>query len=507
MYNFDERQLQKLETLRREGINPYPSGVGIVVDDILSAILQHGYVSLGETEACHGITTAGRLRFKNEMGNIGFGRIEIADQVLQFSIQKNKVSKEVFQAWKRLDLGDWVLITGTFTRTRTGELTLSVSALDLYSKCLSGMPDKVNGLVDPETRQRMRYLDLIVNQESRANFKKRFEIIKYVRHYLEDQDFVEVETPILQTIPGGASARPFITHHNTLDTDLYLRIAPELYLKRLIVGGFDRVFELGKNFRNEGVSTKHNPEFTMVEFYQAHATYQDGMKLTQNLIIELISSVCRNYTFQVPYGDRIIDFSKWGILKFEETLQTLGIQDPWSLEDLQNFIRLGLSDEEVEILEAGGLSTKLPTVVSELQQLVFEGWIEPNLINPTFITHYPTSISPLARQNDDDPRVTDRFELFINGFEVANGFSELNDPVEQARRFSEQASRKDAGDQEAMYFDSDYIKALTYAMPPCAGVGIGIDRLVMLLTNTQSIRDIILFPNRKEHIEWIKEKQ
>lgn len=500
MYNFDDRQLEKLKILREDGVNPYPSGVG-VLPDMAYIIGKHGYMTLAETEKRgESHTVVGRLRFKNEMGNIGFGRIEIYNHnlQLQFSAQKNKLPKEDFQAWKRLDVGDWVLLTGTFTRTRTGELTLSATTVTLYSKCLSGMPDKIAGLTDPESKQRMRYLDLIVNSESRSKFKARFDMIKYIRHYLEDENFMEVETPTLQTIPGGASARPFITHHNTLDMDLYLRIAPELYLKRLIVGGFERVFEIGKNFRNEGISVKHNPEFTMVEFYQAHATYLEGMELTQNLITGLVNQI--SSVSELPYGDKVIDYAEWTSIRFDETLRSLGIQDPWSLDDLQQFARQNfLTTQEVDVLESAGLSVKLcPQTVSDLQQEIFENWVEPNLINPTFITHYPTAISPLARQNDDDPKVTDRFELFINGFEVANGFSELNDPVEQANRFMEQVSKKNAGDQEAMYFDSDYIKALTYAMPPCAGVGIGIDRLIMLLTNTLSIRDIILFPTKKE---------
>jgi lysyl-tRNA synthetase class 2 len=348
------------------------------------------------------------------------------------------------------------------------------------------MPDKAAGVTDQEVRQRQRYLDLIVNEESRRTFRTRFEIVKYIRRFLEDEGFVEVETPTLQSIPGGASAKPFTTHHNALDTDLYMRVAPELYLKRLIVGGFERVFEIGKNFRNEGVSTKHNPEFTMVEFYQAHATYLDLMKLTQNLITDLAFQISGDYGYgKLPYGDLTIDFAKWERISYGDALMKVGVEDPWSIESLRQFIVRFDSDFNLSL------------GVGDLQQLIFDRWIEPQLINPTFITHYPTSFSPLARRNDDDPRVTDRFELFIAGSEIANGFSELNDPVDQAERFAIQAQMKADGDDEAMFFDEDYIRALSYGMPPTAGEGIGIDRLVMLLTNSQSIRDVILFPTMK----------
>jgi lysyl-tRNA synthetase class 2 len=481
MYDFNERQLQKLSDLRESGRDPYPSGIGTPSSVNIPGLRDQNIYAL---RSCDEVTVAGRLRFKNELGSMGFGRIDIEGEILQICIRKNVVEdREDFQTWKKLDVGDWVVVTGGFMRTRTGELTINVKGLSLYSKCITGMPDKVVGLTDPEARQRMRYLDLIVNPESMKTFQTRFAIIKYIRRFLEDEKFVEVETPILQTIPGGASARPFVTHHNALDTELFMRIAPELYLKRLIVGGIPRVFEIGKNFRNEGISPKHNPEFTMVEFYQSHATYRDLIKLTKNLIVSLVGDLYGG--FDLPYGDRVINYAKWEELRFDDSLARVGVADPWSIESLRQFI--------VRLDSGFNMSLGL----GDLQQLIFDRWVEPQLINPTFITHYPTEFSPLARRNDEDSRVTDRFELFINGFEVANGFSELNDPVDQANRFAEQVARKDAGDDEAMYFDSDYIRALSYGMPPTAGEGIGIDRLVMLLTDSDNIRDVILFPTRK----------
>jgi len=483
MYNFDERQLKKVNGLRELGVDPYPPGMGRQ-PNLRLLIPKLRESSLKELESESPITFAARLRFKNELGSMGFGRVDTDGGSLQFCIRKNVIDdREDFKAWKKLDIGDWVKVTGGFIRTRTGELTLSVKALSLYSKCMSGMPNKVNGLTDPESKRSMRYLDLMVNEKSKNNFKLRFEIIKYIRRFLEDDDFVEVETPILQTIPGGASARPFVTHHNALGVDLYLRIAPELYLKRLIVGGLPKVFEIGKNFRNEGISNKHNPEFTMVEFYQAHATYEDLMKLTQAMIVSLVNGISGG--FKLPHGDNMIDYSRWEKLRFDQSLVNVGVSDPWVIESLRQFV----------VRLDSGFDTSLS--LSDLQQLIFDRYVEPQLINPTFITHYPIEISPLARRSDDDNRVTDRFELFIGGFEVANGFSELNDPMEQASRFEEQVKKKNSGDDEAMHFDSDYIKALSYGMPATAGEGIGIDRIVMLLTDCENIRDIILFPTRR----------
>ncbi len=484
--NINVSQEKKLEELKALGIESYPSATQVPenlfnYDDAAYRLSLYHEQPIQSLEMEPAITLAARLRFKNDMGNIGFGRVEFQENIVQFSVQKNQVSAEDFKIWKKLDLGDWVLISGTWTRTRTGELTLSARSIKLHSKCLQGMPDKVSGISDPETRQRMRYLDLMVNLDSRKRFRQRSSIIAQVRQFLSSFDFMEVETPVLQSIPGGAEARPFTTHHNALDADLYMRIAPELYLKRLIVGGYEKVFEIGKNFRNEGISTRHNPEFTMVEFYWAHATVLNLMSFVKGLFQFLIS-------WKIDYQGIEIDFSQWQEVKYEDLLRNVGVEDPWSVESLQAFLRHKLEDFN---------EAKISNNVSELQKLIFDAFVEATLIHPTFVTHYPTALSPLARKNDEDPRVTDRFELFIAGFEVANGFTELNDPHEQAARFEEQVMKKNAGDQEAMYFDHDYIHALTYGMPPTAGCGIGLDRLVMILTNAASIRDIILFPTKK----------
>jgi lysyl-tRNA synthetase class 2 len=513
MYNFDERQLSKLDTLRENGIEPYPNGLRRPDRIDLDELSEYPIFYLNEYPDT---VLAGRLLFKNELGKMGFGRIEFEGTRMQFLVRRNTLSEEDWKAWKKLDAGDWVWIHGTFTRTRTGELTLAADSLKLYAKCIEGMPDKVAGVTDPETRQRMRYLDLIVNPESRRTFEARFAIIKYIRRFLEDEGFVEVETPILQTLAGGASAKPFTTHHNALDADLYMRVAPELFLKRLVVGGFERVFEIGKNFRNEGISTKHNPEFTMVEFYRAHATYRDLMKMTQNLLVGLVGRINRERfagdnefvqkhvapysesfvsSLIIPYGDLEIDFGKWGNARYDEMLKRVGVEDPWSIGSFVDFIGRLPEEEKISLMSFGDLDDD--DLLSVLQQWAFDEYVEPQLINPTFVTHYPASISPLARRTDGEPRVTDRFELFIAGSEIANGFSELNDPVDQAERFARQAEMKASGDDEAMFFDEDYIRALSYGMPPTAGEGIGIDRLVMLLTNNQSIRDVIPFPTRK----------
>ena len=494
MSDFNIRQIAKLSELRKAGINPYPnnlpkpSNLGNIISEV-NEESQHALAS-GRWSANPFVIT-GRLRFKNVMGKMGFGRIESNGHKIQFCVRKNILGDEQFKTWKKLDLGDLVWLKAGLMRTRTGELTLDVKEIRLYAKCIEGMPDKMAGLTDPETRQRMRYLDLIVNKESRKTFKTRFEIIKYIRRYLEDEGFVEVETPILQSIPGGATAKPFTTHHNALDSDLYMRIAPELYLKRLIVGGFERIFEIGKNFRNEGLSTKHNPEFTMVEFYQAHSTYRELMKLTQNMITDLAFKVSDDLG-KIQYGKHIINFNRWETNTYEGFIRTVGVSDPWEMDSYYVFF----SDPAFEDTRFSDKES-LPNTLDEMQQLVFDNFVEPQLINPTFVTEYPISFSPLARKNDGDPRVTDRFELFIAGMEIANGFSELNDPVDQAERFALQAQKKTDGDDEAMFFDEDYIKALSYGMPPTAGEGIGIDRLVMLLTNSQSIKDVILFPTMK----------
>jgi len=396
------------------------------------------------------------------------------------------MGKEAFALVKKLDIGDIIRITGTPFRTKTGELTLLATEVVLLTKNLRPLPEKYHGLKDVELRYRQRYVDLIVNEEVRGIFRKRSRIIQAVREFLAARAFLEVETPMMQAVPGGAAAKPFKTHHNALDLDLYLRIAPELYLKRLLVGGFERVFELNRNFRNEGISTQHNPEFTMLEFYQAHATYEDLMTLTEEMFGS-VAKLVNQGGLRLDYQGQLVDLTPpWRRLRLAEALTTIGripesaVSDPTATLEVAH--GLGLEAENFE--GHGKLLTKL-----------FDLVVEPKLIQPTFITHYPLEVSPLSRKNEADPSLTDRFELFIAGREMANGFSELNDPRDQRQRFLRQLEARAAGDEEAHFMDDDYIRALEYGMPPAAGEGIGIDRLVMLLTNAPSIRDVILFPH------------
>jgi lysyl-tRNA synthetase class 2 len=490
MFEFDPQRLEKLALLREMGIPPYPNG--LEVKNALADVVAAGGDRDGEdldsddTE----FTVAGRLRFKNEMGKAGFARLQDQSGPLQIYVRKNDLGEDAFATWKKLDLGDWVWVQGTMMRTRTGELTLKATSLRLYAKCIESLPDKHHGFTDPEARQRMRYLDLVMNDSTRDTFLARSRIVREIRTFFDSRGYTEVETPMMQVIPGGAAARPFVTHHNALDLELYLRVAPELYLKRLVVGGIERVYEINRNFRNEGLSTQHNPEFTMLEFYCAHATYLDLMDLTEELVSGLAESVTGSKT--VAYGELELDFSSpWRRARMEDLVaEAAGVDDPWDVEALQAAWRARNPDAE-----------DLPDTPGGLFELWFDACVEPNLVDPTFVTHFPTEISPLSRKNDADPRVVDRFELFVAGREIANAFSELNDPVDQAARFAAQAEAKAAGDDEAMFFDADYVKALSYGMPPTAGEGIGIDRLVMLLTNQQSIRDVILFPTlRPQHV-------
>ncbi|HME60207.1 MAG TPA: lysine--tRNA ligase, partial [Candidatus Binatia bacterium] len=403
---------------------------------------------------------------------------------LQVYIQQNAVGEEAYGLFRSLDIGDIVGIEGHLFRTRTKELTLEARSIRLLAKCLRPLPEKWHGLADVEARYRQRYVDLIVNPESRQIFEKRSQIVRSLRRFFEQRDFLEVETPMMQAIPGGAAARPFITHHNTLDMDLYLRVAPELFLKRLVVGGFDRVFELNRNFRNEGISVRHNPEFTMIEFYQAYATFEDLMQLTEELFVALANEVCGG--LQITYGDHRIDLQPpWRRLTIGEAIVAHG----------------GASQEEIATLEGlrrfcarKDLHVDLSAPYGNVLVEVFEEVAEAELIQPTFITGYPLEVSPLARKNETNPARVDRFELYIGGRELANAFSELNDPADQRQRFLEQMEARKAGDDTANPIDEDYIRALEYGMPPAAGEGIGIDRLVMLLTNSPSIRDVILFP-------------
>lgn len=429
----------------------------------------------------------GRLMSKRMMGKVGFAQLQDGDGMIQLYFTRETLSEQ-FNECKQLDTGDVISVTGFAFRTETGELTLHCEKVALLTKALNPLPDKFHGLKDIEQRYRQRYVDLLCNEESRQVFITRANIIKAIRHFFEARDFMEVETPMLHPIPGGASARPFNTHHNALDIPLYLRIAPELYLKRLIVGGFERVYEMNRNFRNEGLSTRHNPEFSMLEFYQAYADYKQLMDLTEHLFQHICHHLYQTET--ITYQDHHIDFSqpfqrltlKEAILKQHPQLEKSTLEDLTLCKVLANNLGIDCGGED-----------KLGKVITE----IFEQTVESTLIQPTFITEYPIEVSPLARVSDDNPNITDRFELFIAGREIANGFSELNDAEEQAERFKLQVQALECGDDEAMHFDADYINALKYGMPPTAGEGIGIDRLVMLFTNTASIRDVLLFPHMR----------
>jgi len=431
---------------------------------------------------------AGRMMLKRVMGRASFATIQDMSARMQLYVSDNDTGAEAHAQFKHFDLGDILGARGILFKTKTGELSIRVTEVRLLVKALRPLPEKFHGLTDQEQKYRQRHVDLIMNEETREVFRRRSLIIGELRAFMVERGFLEVETPMMQPIPGGAAARPFVTHHNALDMNLYLRIAPELYLKRLVVGGLEKVFEINRNFRNEGISTKHNPEFTMLEFYEAYRDYRYLMDFTQ----EMLRSVARRVlgTLQVPYGDHKIDFERpFERLTIPEAIRRhradLSASDLASREALAKSLdRLGIDWSVHKNAGPGALLLHL-----------FEETAEQHLVQPTFVTGYPAEASPLARRNDDDAQLTDRFELYIAGREIANGFSELNDPEDQAARFLEQARRKDAGDAEAMHYDADYVQALEHGLPPTAGEGIGVDRLVMLLTDSASIRDVLLFPH------------
>jgi len=419
------------------------------------------------------------------MGKASFAKLQDRSGQIQIFVQKNNIGDELYQEFKSWDVGDILAAKGKLFKTKTGELSVSVQELRPLVKSLRPLPEKFHGLTDQEMRYRQRYVDLTMNESTRKVFQIRSKVLACMRMNLDALGFMEVETPMLHPIPGGALARPFVTHHNTLDMKLFLRIAPELYLKRLLVGGLDRVYEINRSFRNEGISTRHNPEFTMMELYQAYADYEDVMNLTETLIRNIAASVLGS--MQLSYQGVSLDLSQpFRRLSVEESVRQFNPElDAGRLRD-PDYLRQICKQLEIHV-EPGYGPGKLLTEV-------FERTVEANLQQPTFITGYPTEVSPLARCNDHDTFITDRFELFITGREMANGFSELNDPEDQAQRFLEQAKAKDAGDEEAMFFDEDYIRALEYGLPPAGGLGIGVDRLVMLYTDSPSIRDVLLFP-------------
>jgi len=433
------------------------------------------------------VHVAGRMMFKRVMGKASFAKLQDATGQIQVYLQASALGDD-YNAFKGWDVGDILGVEGTLMRTRAGELSVKAGTVRLLTKSLRPLPDKWHGLADTETRYRQRYVDLIVSEESRNAFRVRTQIIRYLRAFLDAQGFMEVETPMMQPIPGGAAARPFVTHHNALDMDMYLRIAPELYLKRLVVGGFERVYEINRNFRNEGLSTQHNPEFTMLELYQAYADYRDLMQLVERMMQGLADTIVGSRA--VAYQGTTYDLSgAFRRVSIEESIRECNPQlDAARLRDLE-YLRA--------VAEPLGIAAGRHDGAGKLQIEIFEKTCEHTLIQPTFVYAYPTEVSPLSRRNDRDPFVTDRFEFFVGGREIANGFSELNDPEDQAERFREQAERKTAGDEEAMFFDADYVRALEYGLPPTAGLGVGVDRLVMLLTDSPSIRDVLLFPHMR----------
>jgi len=437
------------------------------------------------------VRVAGRMMFKRLMGKASFAKLQDASGQVQVYLQADALGA-AYGAFKGWDVGDIVGAEGQLMRTRAGELSVRAESVRLLVKALRPLPDKWHGLADTETRYRQRYVDLIVNDAARETFRARTRVVRFLRDFLDVQGFLEVETPMMQPIPGGAVARPFVTHHNALGQDMYLRIAPELYLKRLVVGGFERVYEINRNFRNEGLSTQHNPEFTMLELYQAYADCDDFMGLVERMFQGLADAVAggRNIVYQRRQIDFTAPFAKCSV---EEAVAAANPDlDRARLRDAA-YLRSACAKLGIEAGKDDGAGA--------MQMLIFEKTAEHGLAQPTFIHSYPTEVSPLSRCRDSDPFVTDRFELFIDGRELANGFSELNDAEEQAERFREQVKRRSAGDEEAMYFDADYIRALEYGMPPAAGLGVGVDRLVMLLTDSPSIRDVLLFPQLRNEAE------
>lgn len=489
---FDENRLiaqrrEKLAAIREQG-NAFPNDFR---RNVMNGELQAEYA---ETDADQlkanprRVAIAGRMMTKRVMGKASFATVRDMSGDIQLYVARDELPEGVYPQFKTWDMGDIIAAEGTLFRTQKGELSVHVDNIKLLTKSLRPLPEKFHGLSDMETRYRQRYVDLIMNEASRETFRIRTKVIDGVRRYLMDKDYLEVETPMMQAIPGGATARPFTTYHNALDMDLFLRIAPELYLKRLIVGGFERVFEINRNFRNEGLSTRHNPEFTMVEFYQAYADFNDLMDLTEDMLRTVTQNVLGSS--QVHYQGLDIDFAK----PF----------DRMTVKDSILHFNPDLKAEQLDSIEAArevaqglGIPLKDSYGLGKVQIEIFEKTVEHQLMQPTFITAYPTEVSPLARRSDNDPFVTDRFEFFVGGREIANGFSELNDAEDQAERFKAQVAEKDAGDIEAMHYDADYIRALEYGMPPTAGEGIGIDRLVMLLTDSPSIRDVLLFPHMR----------
>tara|TARA_R110000868_G_scaffold84822_6_gene238938 strand:- start:7959 stop:9452 length:1494 start_codon:yes stop_codon:yes gene_type:complete len=479
---------EKLATIRTER-NAYPNDFRRehLIENVVAEYDGKTKEELEGTRVA--VTIAGRMMTRRIMGKASFANIQDMSGRMQIYIARDDLPEGVYADFKKWDIGDIIGFEGYLFRTKTDELTVRVTAISLLTKALRPLPDKWHGLVDQEQRYRHRYVDLIVNQDTRDTFKKRSAIVNGVRQYLTTHTFMEVETPMMQVMAGGAAAKPFVTHHNALDMELFLRIAPELYLKRLVVGGFERVFEINRNFRNEGLSTRHSPEFTMVEWYQAYADYEDGMNITEGLFKYIATDVLGNA--KVECQGETFDFSQ-PFNRISVVDSILQHNSDVTMDDLNDLTKARAYAEKL------GVHIKDSYGLGKIQIEIFEKTVEEKLIQPTFITAYPAEVSPLARRNDNDPFITDRFELFIGGREIANGFSELNDPEDQAERFKAQMDAKADGDDEAMPFDDDYINALEHGMPPTCGVGVGIDRLVMLFTDSSSIRDVILFPHMRK---------
>jgi len=489
----DEQELikqrrAKLKMLRENGI-AFPTDFrrNVVAGEVLA---EYGEKSKEELEAEPvRVKVAGRIMTRRVMGKASFCHIQDMSGQIQLYITRDALPEGIYNDhFKKWDIGDIIGAEGAIFKTNMGELSIKVDDIRLLTKSLRPLPEKYHGIADQEIKYRQRYLDLIMSESSRQTFLLRSKVVAYIRQFLIDRQFLEVETPMMQAIPGGATARPFTTHHNALDMQLFLRIAPELYLKRLVVGGFERVFEINRNFRNEGLSTRHNPEFTMLEFYQAYAEYHDLMDLTEDMLRGLAREVVGQTT--ITYQSEQYDFGKTfeRLTVFESILH---FNPELTAGDIDN------REGAAKVAQKLGLPVKDSYGLGKLQIEIFEKTVESRLMNPTFITAYPVEVSPLARRNDHDPHITDRFEFFVGGREIANGFTELNDAEDQAERFRKQVEEKEAGDDEAMHYDSDYIVALEHGMPPTAGEGIGIDRLVMLFADAPSIRDVLLFPHMR----------
>ena len=481
-------RFEKLGRLRQAEAVPFPNG--FEPKDLASA-LHRGYDEKTKEELepqqikC---SVAGRIMAIRDFGKAAFLQLRDRTGKIQVFVQKNKLGEAEFAKYRDMDVGDIVFASGVLFKTKTNELSIDLDRLVLLTKSLRPLPEKFHGLTDVEMRYRQRYVDLIMNESARETFRKRSRIVDEVRKYFVENDFLEVETPMMHPIAGGATARPFITHHNTLDMRLFLRIAPELYLKRLVVGGLDRVFEINRNFRNEGISIKHNPEFTMLEFYQAYATYDDLMSFTEKLFQRVAERVLGTTTLQYQ-GTAIELGGNWKRISVEDAIvQYTDFKDRSKLRDRQALLAYGAANQ---------LPMNPKDSTGGLMMVIFDEQVEKNLVQPTFVTHYPLDVSPLSRKNDKDPFVVDRFELYIYGREMANAFSELNDPEDQRSRFQDQVAAKNAGNDEACDMDEDYVTALEYGLPPTAGQGIGIDRMVMLFTDSPSIRDVILFPQMR----------